>query len=66
MKKLLVLLTLVFSVAAFAEAEKKEVCHDAVDKAGKVIKDKDGKVKQQCKTIKVHKKLEGTEVPVKK
>lgn len=52
---------------AYAEAEKKEVCHDKMDKAGKPVMDKKtGKAAQECKTIKVHKKLEGTEVPVKK
>ena len=35
-------------------------------KDGKVVVNKDGTNKQTCKTIKVHKKLEGTEVPVKK
>jgi len=50
-----------------AEAEVKEVCHDKVDKAGKPVMDKKtGKPAQDCKKIKVHKKLEGTEVPVKK
>jgi hypothetical protein len=49
---------------AYAEAEKKEVCHDKVDKAGKPVMDKKtGKPVQDCKMIKVHKKLEGTEVP---
>jgi hypothetical protein len=47
-------------------AEVKEVCHDKVDKAGKPVMDKNGKAKQDCKKIKIHKKLEGTEVPVKK
>jgi hypothetical protein len=47
-------------------AETKEVCEDVKDKKGQVVKDKDGKVKQTCKTIKVHKKLEGTKVPEKK
>jgi hypothetical protein len=51
---------------AYAEAQIKEVCHDKVDKAGKPVTGKDGKVVQDCKKIKVHKKLEGTEVPVKK
>ena len=51
---------------AYAEAQVKEVCHDKVDKAGKPVSGKDGKVVQDCKKIKVHKKLEGTEVPVKK
>jgi hypothetical protein len=68
MKKLLVaLLAIAFVGVAFAEAEKKEVCHDKVDKAGKPVMDKKtGKPAQDCKVIKVHKKLEGTEVPVKK
>ena len=51
---------------AYAEAQVKEVCHDKVDKAGKPVTGKDGKVVQDCKKITVHKKLEGTEVPVKK
>ena len=65
MKKLLVtLLATAFVGMAFAEAEKKEVCHDKVDKAGKpVIDKKTGKLAQDCKVIKVHKKLEGTELP---
>ena len=50
----------------YAEAQVKEVCHDKVDKSGKPVTGKDGKVVQDCKKIKVHKKLEGTEVPVKK
>ena len=40
---------------AYAEAEKKQVCHDKVDKAGKPAQD--------CKTIKVHQKFEGTAIP---
>ncbi len=51
---------------AHAEPKTKEVCKDVVDKQGKPVKNKDGTVKQQCKTIKVHKKLEGTPVPDKK
>ena len=63
MKKLLVaLLATAFVGMAFAEAEKKEVCHDKIDKAGKPVM-KDGKPVQECKVIKVHKKLEGTEIP---
>jgi hypothetical protein len=46
--------------------EKKEVCTDAKDKSGNVIKNKDGTVKQTCKTITVRKKYEGTKVPDKK
>ena len=41
-----------------AEAQIKEVCKDRLDKAGKT--------KQDCKKIKIHKKLEGTAVPEKK
>lgn len=63
MKHLIALLTLAFASTAFATAEVKEVCHDKVDKAGKVVNGKDGKPVQECKKIKVHKKLEGTEVP---
>jgi len=67
MKQLVALLALVVASTVFAEAEKKEVCHDKVDKAGKPVLDKKtGKPAQDCKVIKVHKKLEGTEVPVKK
>ena len=51
------------TVPAQAEPRTKEVCKDVVDKNGKPVKNNDGSVKQQCKTIKVHKKLEGTPVP---
>jgi len=67
MKKLFALLIIsAFVNAAFAEAETKQVCHDKVDKAGKPVAGKDGKPAQDCKTIKVHKKFEGTEIPPKK
>jgi hypothetical protein len=53
--------------SAQAGGEMKEVCHDKVDKAGKPVMDKKtGKPAQECKMIKVHKKLEGTKVPDKK
>ena len=66
MKKLLTVLLIALSSTAFA-AETKEVCHDRVGKDGKPVMDKKtGKPAQDCKTIKVHKKLEGTEVPTKK
>ena len=46
--------------------ETKRVCVD-VKKDGKEVKDpKTGKTKQTCKEVKQHKKLEGTDVPVKK
>ena len=62
MKKLLALLALTLTTSAFAAAEIKEVCKDKVDKAGKPVM-KAGKAVQDCKKIKVHKKLEGTAVP---
>lgn len=66
MKKLLtVLIVGIMSSVAYAGGEMKEVCKDKLDKAGKPVM-KDGKAVQACKKIKVHKKLEGTEVPVKK
>jgi len=50
-----------------AAAEIKEVCKDRKDKAGKVVMDKKtNKPAQDCKKIKIHKKLEGTPVPEKK
>ena len=47
-------------------AETTQVCVDVRDKAGGPVKDKAGKVKQNCKTMKKHQKLEGTKVPEKK
>ncbi len=66
MKKILALLALCVASTAFAGGEVKEVCKDKVDKAGKVVKDKKGAVVQECKKIKVHKKVEGEKVPEKK
>jgi hypothetical protein len=48
------------------KGEIKEVCTDKKDKAGKVVNGKDGKPVQDCKKIKVRKKVEGTAVPEKK
>ena len=63
-------LCLVLAQPVLAEEPKKEtvkVCVDVKDKEGKdVIDPKTKKVKQNCKEVKQHKKLEGTEVPVKK
>ena len=69
---IIIALSLSFSVQAQDakpgenKGEKKEVCSDAKDKSGNVIKNKDGTVKQTCKTITVRKKYEGTAVPDKK
>ena len=48
-----------------AESTTKEVCKDVIGKDNKPVKNKDGSIKQACKNIKVHKKLEGTPVPEK-
>jgi|APGre2960657468_1045069.scaffolds.fasta_scaffold386157_1 hypothetical protein len=70
MKKLLLaacLSALCFSVQAAdapADAPKtKQVCKDSVGKDGKPIKNKDGTNKQTCRTVKIHKKYDATEVP---
>lgn len=55
-----------FVTAVYAEAEKTKVCVDVKDKAGQPVKDAKGNVKQTCKEMKVHKKLEGTDIPAKK
>ena len=47
----------VFALASYAEVEKKKVCHKEMVKSKEV---------EKCKEIKVHKKLEGTDVPEKK
>jgi hypothetical protein len=63
MKQLLALLALCIASTAFAGGETKKVCEPVKDKAGKVVKNKDGSDKETCKTIKVHKKVEGEKVP---
>jgi hypothetical protein len=69
MKQLLIALSLALGsqfVIADESHETKKVCVD-VKKDGKEVKDpKTGKVKQSCKEVKQHKKLEGTKVPEKK
>ena len=71
MKNIIVLSAVaIFSMTTYqvahAEARTKQVCKDVVGKDKKPVKNKDGSVKQACKTIKVHKKHEGTKVPDKK
>ena len=57
MKKLLTLLLVaVFASTAYAGGETKEVCEKKVDPKTK-------KEKEVCKTVKVHKKVEGEKVP---
>ena len=70
MKNLLIALTLALGsqfVIAEEPKETKKICVAVKDKEGKeVIDPKTKKVKQNCKEVKQHKKLEGHEVPVKK
>jgi len=58
MKKLIALTLLALTTTVFA-AEEKKVCVKELDNKTK-------KEKEVCKTIKVHKKLEGTKIPEKK
>jgi hypothetical protein len=65
----LIVLSLATTFAVAAEEKKPEtqkVCVDKTTKDGKPVLGKDGKPTQECKQMKVHKKLEGTKVPEKK
>jgi hypothetical protein len=68
MKSLVLALALTFSMPVFAaesaKPETKKVCKDVV-RDGKTVKNKDGSTKQECRTVKIHKKHEGTKVPTK-
>jgi hypothetical protein len=71
MKKILLALALAlgsqFAMAEEPKKETKRICVDVKDKEGKpVIDPKTKQVKQNCKQVKQHKKLEGHDVPVKK
>ena len=62
-----VIAALIASIAlTVSAAETQKVCIDKIGKDGKVVIGKDGKPTQECKEMKVHKKLEGTKVPEKK
>ena len=63
--KYVIALTLAFASMFASAAEMQKVCIDKMTKDGKVIIDKDGKPVQECRMMKVHKKLEGTAVPTK-
>jgi hypothetical protein len=65
MKKFLAILVASLALTVSA-AETKKVCVDKLTKDGKVLVGKDGKPQQECREIKIHKKLEGTKVPEKK
>ena len=68
MKLLLALATsLILVGTTHAAAEIKEICSPKMDSTGKPVMDKKtGKQVQNCKKIKVHKKVEGEKVPEKK
>ena len=53
---ILCIATLLHNQPAWAETVK--VCVDVKDKSGEPVKDKSGKVKQNCRTMKKHEKLE--------
>ena len=61
---ILCIATLTYNQPAWAETTK--VCVDVRDKTGEPVKDKSGRVKQNCRTMKKHEKLEGTAFPEKK
>ena len=67
MKNLILALALALgTTVSWADVETKKVCVDVKDKEGKPVKDAKGNVKQNCKEVKQHKKLEGHAVPDKK
>ena len=68
MKNVIFVAGLILCLPAVADESKeiKKVCVDVKDKEGKEVKDKNGKVKQNCKEIKQHRKLDGEKIPEKK
>lgn len=65
MKSLILALALALGTSlAYADEPKKETTRVCVDitKDGKVVKDAKGNVKQNCKEVKKHKKLENATV----
>lgn len=65
MKTLFAIIILGITTVSANAYEIKQVCTPVKDKAGHVVLNKDGTSKQTCRTIKVHKKYEGTAVPTK-
>lgn len=65
MKKILLALAIFgLTTVAYAEEPKtKQVCTDIKGQDGKPVVNKDGSKKQTCKTVRVHKKYDGTAVP---
>ena len=68
MRNVIFVAGLILCLPAVADESKetRKVCVDVKDKEGKEVKDKNGKVKQNCQEIKQHKKLDGEKVPEKK
>jgi len=66
MKKIISIIALALATSLTFAAETQKVCVDKTTKDGKPVMGKDGKPQQECKEMKVHKKLEGTKVPEKK
>lgn len=70
MKSLALALAIAFAAAPAVAQDKapetRKVCVDVKDKEGKPVLDAKGNVKQNCKEVRVHQKLEGTKVPEKK
>ena len=66
MKTIITILAIALSSTVYAAGEKKEVCNEKKDSKGNVVKRADGKPVMECKTITVHKKVEGEKVPDKK
>ena len=68
MKNVIFVAGLILCLPAVADEvkETKRVCVDVKDKEGKEVRDKAGNIKQNCKQIKQHKKLDGEKVPEKK
>ena len=64
MKMILALIVAAFATVSFA-AEPQKVCIDKIGKDGKVVMGKDGKPQQDCKMMKVHKKLDTETKPAK-
>ena len=62
-KKLVTIFALTVPLTVFSAPEIKRVCTDVKDKSGQVVKNKDGSTKQNCRDIKVRKKVEGKEIP---
>jgi len=63
-----IILSLSLVTCAYADTPKEttKVCVDVVKDGKPVLDKKTGKPQQQCKTMKVHKKLDGHAVPEKK